>query len=129
MTIGYTFSEPLKITDENVAEVHAWLRTWWGRRTKIAVMMSKRCPECGSYYIRRRLTTVSFRVLCPFCQRVTVDDPLIPDNDNPPAEVVPHTPGWVRCPFCRKYFSLTDYSWNGERHRTCGQRLVVVAQT
>lgn len=45
---------------------------------------------------------------------------------NPPVEVRPNEVGWVHCPTCGKWFSLKNrFSWTGEQHRTCGQRLIV----
>ena len=134
--MGYDFSRPCRVTDENLPRVRAWLTTWAGRRSRTFVIGDKRCPVCASYLIARRFCRwerdgsgapvrhiMGLEAICPYCQRPTVQDPWVPDNDNPSMEVAPHRPGWVLCPGCGKTFSLTPYSWDGERHQTCGQRL------
>jgi hypothetical protein len=50
----------------------------------------------------------------------------VPANDNPPVTVTPFRPNWVQCSHCGKTFSLRNaQSWTGERHKTCGQRLII----
>jgi hypothetical protein len=50
-----------------------------------------------------------------------------PHNDAAPVNVAP-SDGWVSCPGCRRRFKLSDTKrWNGERHMSCGQRLVIHA--
>jgi hypothetical protein len=102
------------------------------------IIRTKKCPLCGSFYFGR---TIPFRRgedgtryygirerYCPRCQCVTVDDPYIPDNDNPPVSVKPNHVNWVKCPHCQKHFSLEfRASWNGERHTTCGQYLTITS--
>ena len=47
-------------------------------------------------------------------------------NDSPPCTITPYQPNWVRCPFCKKAFSIQNkYSWDGTCHLTCGQRLII----
>jgi uncharacterized Zn-finger protein len=127
--MGFNFSRPLKITDENLPQVRAWQRTWRGRWSGIGICEDKRCPICGSYYISRQYCegrARGVRYTCPYCQRLTVDDPWIPDNDRPEAIVSCYLRDWVRCPNCGKRFTLANpSSWNGERHVTCGQRLKI----
>jgi hypothetical protein len=36
--------------------------------------------------------------------------------------------GWVACPYCGMRFLLSDpRRWDGERHTTCGQRIIINA--
>ena len=103
------------------------------------IVTEKKCPFCGSLYFGRQWrhcvweedgTRYNRPIVryCPNCQRVTVDKPWIPDNDNLPVSVKPNQANWVRCPCCHKHFSLESDSWTGERHITCGQRLVIDVQ-
>jgi hypothetical protein len=48
----------------------------------------------------------------------------MPYNDAPAVTVTINSRGWVKCPYCGILFKPTNASsWNGERHRKCGQRL------
>lgn len=131
--------KPFLLTYDHVPEFMEWLESWYGRRSKVFIVKRKRCPLCTSYLISRRksgrkldengntIFYLGHEISCPFCQRLTVEDPRVPDNENPVMDVAPHVPGWVRCPNCRFYFSLdNDSSWSKGRHRTCGQRLQIV---
>lgn len=54
------------------------------------------------------------------------NETLPPLNDSPPITVTTYQPNWVRCPCCKKAFSIQNkQSWDGTCHITCGQRLVV----
>jgi len=45
-----------------------------------------------------------------------------------PAVVVEASSDWVECPFCDWRFRVSDdRRWDGERHLTCGQRIIVHA--
>jgi hypothetical protein len=100
------------------------------------IVYDKKCPRCGSYYFGRTILCRRgedgshycgvMERYCPHCQCLTVDNPYIPDNDNPPVSVKPNHAHWVKCPCCQKHFAV-EYggSWNGERHTTCGQRLLI----
>ena len=122
--------KPFKVTDENMEQIKT-------RYRGLVVLISKRCPICQSYLVCWRCSewnrdaqgnrlshSVGVQVVCPFCRRATVDDPWMSDNDSPSMAVIPNTVGWVQCPNCGKRFDLANHaSWNGESHRTCGQRL------
>jgi len=122
--------EPLKVTEENFALVKA-------HRPKLMILRGKRCPVCQSYLVGWKVSewsrdaqgnrlshSLSICVVCPFCRIATVEDPFMPDNDAPPLAVSPNPAGWVQCPCCGKRFGLTNSaSWDGKRHRTCGQSL------
>ena len=50
----------------------------------------------------------------------------VPVNDSPPIEIDVRDDGWTTCPNCGKRFKITFAgSWDGSRHQTCGQRLIV----
>ena len=50
-----------------------------------------------------------------------------PAKDVEAGAVRPYAEGWIECPFCGTRFSLRDRDrWNGERHTTCGQRIVIL---
>jgi len=88
----------------------------------------KRCPICGSQFVGRTFCenyALGIEVRCPQCKRCTVEDHGIPDNDNPPAHTTPYRENWVKCPQCRWRFPLEEPYWNGERHRPCGQRIII----
>ena len=43
-----------------------------------------------------------------------------------PVEVTPYMEGWLQCPGCERRFAMYDpHRWDGERHKMCGQRIVV----
>jgi hypothetical protein len=46
--------------------------------------------------------------------------------DTPIMEATARADGWLRCPACGWLFCLSNQSsWNGHRHRRCGQRLTL----
>jgi hypothetical protein len=146
----FDFTQPCKITDENIELAQLWLdysppiwtRDYWTlsstRNFVRSVVSSVSCPECGSYLVHRKYCEREYDekgnliarsqvsgTICPFCQRATVARKR-PAEDNPPVAVMPYQPDWVCCPGCQKRFTYAgDYSWDGERHRTCGQRLII----
>jgi len=64
-------------------------------------------------------------IICPTCGKPTIDDPLVPENNNPVQSVEMNQKGWVKCPCCaRRFKPESDYFRNG-RHRMCGQALVI----
>ena len=101
--------------------------------------IDKWCPRCGEQLIARKFSrweyneagertchTYGMEALCPRCGECTVDDPFVPTNNNPRQRVRPYREGWVQCPCCGWKFALWDTSyWDGEKHRKCGQRLVI----
>jgi len=124
---------PFKVTEENLEEIRR--RFPW-----LLILQYKKCPFCQSYLVGAEVRRCSkYQMLhqsqnprllptiyCPFCQRQTLDDPWVPDNETPPLEVRPFLPNWVRCPCCGWKFSLDNpSSWTGECHRKCGQRLII----
>jgi hypothetical protein len=45
-----------------------------------------------------------------------------------PANAVQASSGWVTCPYCDIRFALYNpSSWDGEKHKRCGQRLIIDA--
>jgi hypothetical protein len=61
---------------------------------------------------------------------VSQDADSYPRNDSPPITIHPFQLDWVRCPCCKKAFCLrSSSSWNGERHMTCGQQLIIADRT
>ena len=120
---------PFIVTDANAEEQVT-------RHPGIHILYTKQCPVCRSYlvywYFTEYKTHISGngmsvgsgrKIICPNCQKLTVSDPLMPDNDNPPMEGTPFEPDWVRCPNCRRGFRLSSGEWTGQRHRRCGQLL------
>jgi hypothetical protein len=101
--------------------------------------IDKWCPRCGEQLIARKFSrweyndagertchSYGMEALCPQCGECTVDDPFVPTNSNPSQTVRPYREGWIQCPCCGWRFALHDKSsWAGEKHRKCGQRLVI----
>lgn len=53
--------------------------------------------------------------------------PQIPPSDNPPIDVAPFMPEWVKCPDCGKTFNYTSTrSYANGKHVTCGQEIKIV---
>ncbi len=109
---------PFKVTDENLEEIRVL-------HPNLLIFLRKKCPICQSYVVcntrHRKLNdppSITAPIgYCPNCRAVTVDDPWVPDNENPLIEVMPYQPNWVRCPHCGVRFSiLSQTSWTGERH-------------
>jgi len=96
------------------------------------VLPNKRCPVCKGEILFRRCGGMwsdgtkwdGYETICPACGKDTVDDPFVPDNDNPEREAAPDTNGWVLCPCCGYRFKATDWgAFKEGRHRRCGQAL------
>jgi hypothetical protein len=94
----------------------------------------KRCPLCKGEILFRKCSSMGpaderwdgIETICPICGKDTVDDPLIPDNDNSPEKVAPNSKGWVACPCCGIRFQATDKgAFRDGRHRRCGQALII----
>lgn len=135
--------KPFYISEQNKDDIDTQLRKqtrrFWGFGTPTTVVeYDKKCPLCGSYCLwslQRRGTAEpkpgiycsrSITIICPQCQACTVDDPLIPDNDNPPIQITPYMAEWVKCLHCRRRFNYTNRSsYRKGRHCTCGQRLII----
>jgi hypothetical protein len=46
-----------------------------------------------------------------------------------PVEVDTFMPGWIKCPGCQRKFALKDtHVWDGQRHLSCGQKIVPTGQ-
>jgi len=102
-------------------------------------LRSKRCPTCGVWLVgwteskwqldeqgNHSSHSIALKAKCPNCQKLTVAEPWVPDNDNEPLLVLPFASSWVKCPQCGWKFSLEEpTSWSGERHLKCGQRLII----
>ncbi len=92
------------------------------------------CPKChglGSWCEeceiegRRVLALVG----CGVCNGSFTSGEVVrmwPDDREPMSATVQPN-GWLRCPHCGKLFSTgSPASWTGRRHRTCGQKIVLV---
>ena len=94
----------------------------------------KRCPVCKGEILFRKTGGArpeggrwdGMETICPTCGKSTVDDPFMPDNDNPAQHVAPNTKGWVTCPSCGFRFMPSDRGAFRDGHHTrCGQALVI----
>ena len=94
----------------------------------------KSCPVCKGQILFRRCGGATpegrrwdgIETICPSCGKNTVEDPWVPDNDNPVEKVTPNAKGWVVCPCCGIRFQPTDKGvFRTGRHRRCGQLIIV----
>jgi hypothetical protein len=92
-----------------------WTPLTWGRR----------CPVCKGEILWRKFGN-DIEFICRTCGEITLDDPWMPDNANPPQKVTPSTKGWVACPCCGIRFLATDKNaFRRGRHGRCGQQLII----
>jgi hypothetical protein len=135
--------KPFFISNENKDEIDQQVQKQTRRfgglgAPQYRVKHNKKCPICGSYCLwhihsgcRYDPKTHSYlyggiTVICPNCQKCTVDEPLIPDNDAPPIQVTPYMPEWVKCPHCGVRFKYTQEAYYRKgRHCRCGQQLII----
>ena len=94
----------------------------------------KRCPVCKGEVLSRRTGGMTpegghwtgLETICPTCGKNTIDDPYVPDNDNPAQTVTVDTKGWATCPCCGFRFRPSDAGrFRDGRHRRCGQSLSI----
>src|SRR5688572_14890746 len=100
------------------------------------LLSHKRCPACGGEILSRRAGGAlpeggrwdGIETICAICGKDTIDDPWMPDNDNPVKEAFVTSRGWVTCPCCRFRFKPSDMGRFREgRHRRCGQLVEIKA--
>lgn len=88
------------------------------------------CPDCeGTGKIRTENRNTFTFTVCESCSGSGTTGRIVPyfRNDHPALTVAVDADGWLRCPHCGKYFTIHDAErWTGLRHKTCGQKLLVV---
>jgi hypothetical protein len=96
----------------------------------------KRCPVCKGEVLFRRTGGSTpeggrwdgIETFCPTCGKNTIDDPFLPDNDNPEQKVTVDAKGLVTCPCCGFRFLPSDRgAFRDGHHRRCGQALIIDA--
>lgn len=87
-------------------------------------------PNEGYHEVSRFLSSLEVNepVQLVFPDAVDPDSGEFRRSDLPPV-AVQMSSGWIACPCCDVRFRVSDpRRWDGERHTTCGQRLIITRQ-
>jgi hypothetical protein len=96
-------------------------------------VMARRLPETMDRQKAYRRMNIALLLLKtdPGPSRNVFEDAVEPGTNNrrksdAPPIAIEASSEWVMCPYCDRRFKLSDpLRWNGERHSTCGQRLLI----